>query len=76
MASRGASPPTAEGVGGGVPGHVPAHEVVIADALVLGSLAEDRVGDATGVQVGRLAGLGGVEGATFALLVVPIVSAR
>src|SRR5208283_677244 len=57
-----------EGVLRGVPGHVPGHEVAVADALVVGSLAEDRVGDVAGMQVGQLRDLGGDPGAAFALL--------
>ena len=52
-----------EGVPGGVPRHVPAHEVAVAGARVVGALAEDRVGDVAGVQVGQLGDLGGDPGA-------------
>jgi hypothetical protein len=44
------------------------HEVAVAAALVVGSLAEDRVGDVAEAQVGQLRDLGGDPGAPFALL--------
>ena len=63
----------------GVPGHVPAHEVAVADALLVrdrlrlvigdvATLAEDGVGDVPGVQGGQLADLAGVVRAAFALV--------
>ena len=51
-----------------IPRHLPAHEVVVADALVVRTLAEDREGDVTRVQVGQLPDLGGDPRAPFALL--------
>ena len=51
-----------------VPRHVPAHEVAVADALVVRALAEDRVGDVAGMEVGQLRDLGGDPRAAFALL--------
>ena len=58
----------ADGVLGGVPGHMPVHEVVVALALVVGTLAEDRVGDVARMEVGQLRDLCGDPGAAFALL--------
>jgi hypothetical protein len=51
-----------------VPGHVPAHEVAVADAFLVGPLTEHRVGDVARMQVGQLADLGGHPRAAFALL--------
>src|SRR5512144_436850 len=52
----------------GVPRHVPAHEVAVTAALVVGALTEDCVRDVAGMQVRQLCDLGGGPGATFALL--------
>ena len=52
----------------GIPRHVPAHEVVVADAFAVGALTEDRVGDAARMKVGQLCDLGGVPRAALALL--------
>src|SRR3954453_4394226 len=51
-----------------VPRHVPAHEVAVACAFVIGALAEDRICDVAGMQIGQLGDLGGDPGAAFALL--------
>ena len=58
----------AGGVLRGVPRHVPAHEVPVTGAFAVGSLAEDRVRDVAGMQVGKLRDLGGAPRAAFALL--------
>src|SRR5437868_5705899 len=52
----------------GVPGHVPAHEVAVAAAFVVGTLTEDRERDVARVQVGQLRDLRGDPGAALALL--------
>ena len=41
---------------------------MVADAFVVGTLTEDRVGDVAGMQVGQLRDLGGDPRAAFALL--------
>jgi hypothetical protein len=64
-------PPDQQDVEGGlcgVPRHVPAHEVVVADAFVVGTLTEDRVGDVAGMQVGQLTDLRCHPSAPLALL--------
>ena len=57
-----------EGVLGGVPGHLPAHERAVPGAFGVGALAQDGEGDVAGVQVGQFGDLGGDPGAAFALL--------
>ena len=46
-----------EGVLGRVPGRFPAHEVAVADALLVRALAQHREGDIAGMQVSQLADL-------------------
>ena len=48
--------------------HVPAHEVVVADALVVGTRQKHRVGDVTSMKVGQLGNLGVAPRAALALL--------
>src|SRR5208282_4903896 len=57
-----------ERVLGRVPGHLPAHEVAVQDALLVWPLTERGVGDVTGMQVGQLADLRCIESAALALL--------
>src|SRR6185437_16410446 len=52
---------------GRVPRHVPAHEVAVAAALVVGPLAERREGHVARMQVGQLTDLAVEEGAALAL---------
>ena len=63
--------PDEQGVEGGlrrVPRHVPAHEVAVAAAFVVGALTEDRVRDVARMQVGQLRDVGRAPGAALALL--------
>jgi len=53
---------------GRVPGHVPAHEVAVANALLEGALAQRGVGDVTRMQKRQLPNLPVVERAALALL--------
>jgi hypothetical protein len=64
----GASKVSSERLLHGIPGHLPAHEVVVADAFVVRTLKEDREGDIARMQVRQLRDLGGDPGAALALL--------